>query len=80
MIENPFVEKVEIFFQWDLIQVDEDDNKFMDLGINGNADYLVTNDKHFNELKVIKFPKLHIISLNDFFELWNNLPNATTIQ
>ncbi|WP_170827360.1 PIN domain-containing protein [Arcticibacter eurypsychrophilus] len=45
---------------------DKDDNKFVDLIIAGNADYLVTNDKHFNELKNIDFPKLNIVSLDEF--------------
>lgn len=40
---------------------DEDDQKFVDCAICGNADYLVTNDKHFNLLKDIEFPKVKII-------------------
>ena len=78
LIENPFVLKVEIFFKWDLIKADKDDNKFLDLGLNGGADYLITNDKHFNDIKAVKFPSLKIITLNDFFNTWNQQPTATT--
>lgn len=37
----------ESYFKWNLVEADADDNKFADLTIAGNADYLVTNDKHF---------------------------------
>jgi putative PIN family toxin of toxin-antitoxin system len=68
-IESPIIKKVEIFFFWNLVNADEDDNKFMDLALNGDADYLVTNDSHFDELKKLQFPHVKIISLDDFFEL-----------
>ena len=56
----------EPYFKWQLIDVDSDDNKFADLAIAANADYLVTNDKHFNILKVTDFPKLNVITLDEF--------------
>jgi len=56
----------EPFFKWQLVEKDKDDNKFADLAIAGNADHLVTNDKHFNDLKNIDFPKLSIVSLDEF--------------
>ena len=56
----------EPYFKWNLIDKDRDDNKFVDLTIAGNADYLVTNDKHFDILKNIEFPKLQIVTINEF--------------
>jgi putative PIN family toxin of toxin-antitoxin system len=56
----------EPYFKWNLVDADPDDNKFTDLTIAGNADYLVTNDKHFNPLKTIDFPKLNIVSIDEF--------------
>ena len=56
----------EPYFKWNLVEKDPDDNKFADLAIAGNADYLVTNDKHFNDLKMLEFPKLNIVTLNEF--------------
>jgi putative PIN family toxin of toxin-antitoxin system len=56
----------EPYFKWNLVENDPDDNKFADLTISGNADYLVTNDKHFNPLKNIDFPKLTIVTLDEF--------------
>jgi uncharacterized protein len=78
LLENPFVGKVEIFYQWHLISQDADDNKFIDLGLNGNADYLITNDKHFNIVKAISFPNLKIITIKDFFDLWLQQQKNTT--
>ncbi|MGK9126700.1 putative toxin-antitoxin system toxin component, PIN family [Olivibacter sp. SA151] len=56
----------EPYFKWNLVEKDPDDNKFADLAIAGNVDYLVTNDKHFNDLKKLEFPKLNIVRLEEF--------------
>ena len=56
----------EPYFKWNLIEKDPDNNKFADLTIAGNADYLVTNDKHFNPLKALDFPKLNIVTIDEF--------------
>ena len=36
--------KVDIYYQWNLIEIDKDDNKYVDAAISGSADYLVSND------------------------------------
>lgn len=59
----------EPYFKWNLVEKDADDNKFVDLTIAGNADYLVTNDKHFDPLKTINFPKINIVTLSEFREI-----------
>ena len=48
-------------FNFQLPFADEDDQKFVDCAVCGNADFLVTNDKHYNMLKDIKFPKVKVI-------------------
>lgn len=63
------VHKTEVYFRWNLIKVDKDDNKFVDCAIAGNAKFIVTNDKHFNILKDIEFPKIEIISSKDFLKM-----------
>ncbi len=62
----------EIYYHWNLITVDPEDNKFADAYIAANADYLVTNDAHFNELKNVIFPPVNIISADDFLEIVKN--------
>ena len=55
-------------FRFNLIGSDPDDNKFVDCAIVAGADYIVTNDKHFNVLKNIDFPKVNIIDIETFSE------------
>ena len=69
LLNSTNIEKYEIYYKWALITEDYDDNKFVDLAIVSNADYIVTNDRHFNILKSIAFPKVNIINLDDFFHL-----------
>ena len=63
---HPFVVKTEIFYQFQLISEDKDDNKFVDCAIAANAVCLVSNDKHFNVLKLVEFPKVNILTLAEF--------------
>ncbi len=55
-------------FRFQLPFADEDDEKFVDCAVCGNADFLITNDKHFNILKDIEFPKLRIVTADAFIE------------
>ncbi|MEZ4901185.1 MAG: putative toxin-antitoxin system toxin component, PIN family [Spirosomataceae bacterium] len=69
ILNLPSVTRLEAPFQWWLITSDPDDNKFVDVALIANADYLVTNDKHFNVLKSISFPKIQVISLDEFMAI-----------
>ena len=53
-------------FRFNLITDDPDDNKFVDCAIIANAEYIVSNDRHFNVLKMIDFPRVNIIRLEEF--------------
>jgi len=67
IIENANnVEFVTKYFRWQLIANDPDDDKFVDCAISTNAKYLVTEDKHFNVLKKLAFPKVSVINLDEF--------------
>jgi putative PIN family toxin of toxin-antitoxin system len=63
------VKKSEVHFHLNLITVDPDDNKFSDCAFSANAHYLVTNDKHFNILKSISFPRIHVVTLEQFKQI-----------
>lgn len=63
---HPFVERQEPYFKFQLISQDADDNKFVDCAISSNASCIVSNDKHFNELKTIAFPKVSVMTLQEF--------------
>lgn len=69
----PNVEQVEIYYYWDLIIEDPDDNKFSDCAIAASVDYLVSNDRHFHVLKSIDFPPVNLISMGEFMDLLNEI-------
>lgn len=70
----PNVTKVDIHFSLNLISGDKDDNKFADCAFAGNAHFIVTDDKHFNVLKDIAWPRLEVISLSAFKDLFSPPP------
>jgi len=61
------------YFRWNLISADPNDNKFVDCAVSCNAKFLVTNDKHFNVLKNIEFPKIEVIGVDYFESILNSL-------
>ena len=66
--ELPNVLYTTVYFNWKLIYADTDDNKYVDCAIAAQADYIVTEDKHFHILKRIPFPNVQTISINEFLE------------
>ena len=63
---------IDTYFQFNLITTDPDDNKFVDCAIAANAKFIVTNDKHFNELDIVDFPKVEHITIAEFVEELRN--------
>ena len=43
--------------------------KFVDCAISFNTNGIVTQDKHFNILKTIDFPKVNLISVVEFKQM-----------
>ena len=70
-LEN--VLKQDIYYKWNLIKADMDDNKFTDTYIAADADFLVTNDSHFRELRNISFPKINVIDIEAFADILKRL-------
>jgi putative PIN family toxin of toxin-antitoxin system len=60
------IEHITPYFKWNLIATDPDDNKFVDCALNAGADYIVTNDLHFNVLKALDFPSIKVINIDTF--------------
>ncbi len=67
--EAPNAHLITVYYEWKAIISDYDDNKFFDAAVAAGADYLVTNDAHFNEAKKIPFPKVNIINADEFLQL-----------
>ena len=66
LLTLPNVEKINVYYKWNLIEADSDDNKFVDCAVSANAIGIVTQDKHFNILRDIDFPDIKVISIVDF--------------
>lgn len=56
----------ETYIHFGLIEADPDDNKFVDCAVASNAEFIVTNDSHYNVLKQINWPKITILSIKEF--------------
>ena len=69
IVNSPFVEFVTPYYNFQLIKSDPDDNKFVDCAIAANARYIVSNDRHYDVLRQISFPKVDVINLVDFMKL-----------
>lgn len=69
IMRSPDVILVSNYYFWNFITADPDDNKFVDCAISANANFIVTNDKHFRILKDIPFPSVPVISAEDFVEI-----------
>ena len=56
-------------WHFNLIVADPDDNKFVDCAVCGQAEFLISNDRHYEILKSINFPQLNLVKLQDFIKI-----------
>jgi predicted nucleic acid-binding protein len=63
------VHLITAYYNWNLIYADSDDDKFVDCAVASAADYLVSEDTHFNVLATVEFPRIHVIGLSEFIDL-----------
>lgn len=68
ILRSPFVRRFNPQFLFNLIEADPDDNIFVDCAIIANADYIVSEDSHFRVLDRISFPKVNVLTLDQFME------------
>lgn len=67
--ERSNVESINVYYKWNLVYPDLDDNKFVDCAVAGKVDYLVTNDKDFKPLKKLPFPSLTVLNVEEFITI-----------
>ena len=60
--------KKDPFYRLGLIKADIDDNKFVDCAFACQAEYIVTDDTHFDILATIPFPHIRVKSLDLFVQ------------
>ena len=69
ILNKPNVIRVSPSWRFDVIKADPDDNKFVDCAVCGGAEYIVSNDKHFNILKETYFPYTNLYTIQEFCNL-----------
>ena len=67
IMHHPLTELYDPHFRFGFITKDVDDNKFVDCAIIANADYVVSDDTHFDELKLLppEF-QVNVLRLSEF--------------
>ena len=68
LLNQTNVEFLDPHFRMGIITADPDDNKFRDCAFAAGADYLVSEDSHFNVLRDLPFPQLNLVTLDEFLE------------
>ena len=76
LLKSKNVELVDAFFKWRLIEADHDDDKFVDCAFAANATYIVSDDKHFDVLKSIVFPRIAVLKLVQFLQTLQTFPTS----
>ena len=73
LLNNDNVVCVEPSFHMGLIEADKDDNKFVDCAIAAGAFFIVSEDKHYEVLDKIPFPKVDVVKLQEFVEILSRM-------
>lgn len=69
ILNNPHTLFINTFCKFNLITVDPDDNKFIDCAVTAQAKYIVTEDRHYDILREVEFPKVDIIGLDEAMKI-----------
>lgn len=70
LLNLPNVRELTVYYRWHLLaELDPDDDKFVDCAIACGADYLITNDRHFDRLGAVPFPTVPTIRAEAFLTL-----------
>lgn len=63
---SPFTQKTDVFYRSNLVSQYPDDNKYADCAVSSGTACIISNDRHFRQLKEIDFPKIQILTLAEF--------------
>lgn len=66
LILLPNVIQVNPYYFWQLIEPDQDDNKFVDCYLASQSDHIVSNDRHFRPLSNNDFPPVSVLTYEAF--------------
>lgn len=68
MTDHEFAELAIDDFHFNLIKEDPDDYKFVDCAVAGSAKFIVSEDRHYNILKTVDFPRVEVLGLDEMME------------
>lgn len=68
ILSNPNTLYVNPYYRFNLIEVNKDDNKFVDCALASAARCIVTQDNHYDVLKTIDYPKVEILGIDAFMD------------
>jgi len=69
ILSSPNIIQSTRYFEWNVIEKDPYDNKFFDCAVAANADFIVSEDKHFNILNRVTFPSVSAIRMEEFKQI-----------
>ena len=72
----PNVTLVSPYYLWQLVESDKDDNKFVDTYLAGQADHIISNDRHLRGLSADEFPPISVLSYETFEQQYKTLLTA----
>lgn len=61
--------EVEDYYKMHLIIADPDDNKFVDCAFAANARYIVSEDRHYEVLRNIDYPRIEVVDVDNFVKI-----------
>jgi uncharacterized protein len=60
-------------YRWQLVDKDEDDNKFVDCFIGSQSDFIVSNDRHIYQIRHNDFPVVRVLRYDEFETKYRSL-------
>lgn len=66
LMEIPNVQVIHKYFHWQLVEIDPDDNKFIDCAIAASAHYIVSHDRHLRVINQYPYFGIQLITIFDF--------------
>jgi len=67
--------EIEDYYKMQLITADPDDNKFVDCAFAANARYIVSEDRHYDVLRDIDYPRIEVIDIDNFVAMLERKEN-----
>jgi uncharacterized protein len=66
LLELPNVHFVQKYYYWQLVEIDPDDNKFLDCAIAVGVQYIISNDKHIKVIEQYPYFKIQLVKFEVF--------------